>query len=455
MHATLNCQDIGRHITEALQKGATTRQVVVGAGALDAIVDCFYDCFGRVPAVVVADENTYQAAGERVAHQFSTATHQNVKPFVFDDANLYAEYAHMERLREFLAQSNAVAIAVGSGTINDLVKLASGECGRPYMSVGTAASMDGYTSFGASVMRNGHKQTLPCPAPLAVVIDLDVIAAAPPRLNAAGYADLLAKVPAGADWLIADALRIEPINLHAWSLVQDRLREWISDPEGVRRGDRRALVGLMEGLIMTGLAMQYCGTTRPASGAEHQFSHLWDMQHHTHDGSVPLHGEKVGIGSIAVAAVYERVLQQDAETINLDADTIRRSWPTWDDIEADTRRSYSDPLLAEEIVGQQRAKYIDFDELRARRTRLRECWEDLRTKLQQHLLTADQTRELLQKVGAPYHPEQIGISRERLHESYRLAQQIRSRYTVLDLVFQTGWWGDCVDGLFGAGSFCK
>src|SRR4029077_17844815 len=106
---------------------------------------------------------------------------------------------------------DAIPIAVGSGTINDLTKLAAHHAGRSYLCVATAASMDGYTAFGASITYQGSKQTFDCPAPAAVIADLDIICAAPGDMNAWGYADLLAKVTAGADWLLADALGIEPI----------------------------------------------------------------------------------------------------------------------------------------------------------------------------------------------------------------------------------------------------
>src|SRR5205823_5255621 len=99
-----------------------------------------------------------------------------------------------------------------SGSINDLTKLASHQLNRPYMCVATAASMDGYAAFGASITRNGIKDTFACPAPRMVLADLEILSAAPPELNAAGYADLLAKVTAGADWILADAVGAERID---------------------------------------------------------------------------------------------------------------------------------------------------------------------------------------------------------------------------------------------------
>jgi len=451
MNATTLGQQINQRVNDALWDGAMTRRVVVGTNVLETVGDCFRQCFGEATPLVVADRNTFEAAGRRVQQQLAAFSPRSLAPLLFEEQNLCAEYRHVERLKDALAESGAVAISVGAGTINDLAKRASAECQQSYMSVATAASMDGYTSFGASVMCDGHKQTLPCAAPRVVVVDFDVLAAAPPRLNAAGYADLLAKVPAGADWLLADALGIEPIDGRAWSLVQSRLQRWLHNPSAVRRGDRAALAGLIEGLLMTGLAMQRTGTTRPASGAEHQFSHLWDMQHHTHRGAAPMHGEKVGLGSIASSAVYERVLCQESDAICSDLEQVRHRWPTWEALEAATRASFDDPRLADQIVEQQRQKYVGVDELSDRLARLKSCWGDLRQRLGEQLLPAEQVCHILEAAGAPHRPEDIGISRERLRESYNVAQQIRTRYTVLDFVLQTGWWDDCVESLFQPG----
>src|SRR5215211_7821812 len=206
------------------------------------------------------------------------------------------------------------------------------EAGRPYLGVATAASMDGYTAFGAAITRAGYKQTMTCPAPRALVADLEVLASAPAEMTAAGYGDLLGKVTAGADWLVADALGIEPVDPKVWDLVQGPLREAIGRPDDLAAGDRGALERLVEGLVMSGLAMQAHASSRPASGAEHQFSHLWEMEGLGHDRRPPLsHGFKVGLGSIAIAALYERILERDLTALDIEA--LRSAWRTPEEVE--------------------------------------------------------------------------------------------------------------------------
>src|SRR4029079_10015041 len=123
-------------------------------------------------------------------------------PIVFPGAPaLYADFENVLTLEQRLRGLDAIPVVVGSGTLNDLTKLAAHRVGRPYMCIGTAASMDGYTAFGASITHNGSNNTCGCAAPMVVVADLNGIGAAPKPMNAWGYADLLAKVTAGADWI--------------------------------------------------------------------------------------------------------------------------------------------------------------------------------------------------------------------------------------------------------------
>src|SRR5204862_6337335 len=130
--------------------------------------------------------------------------------------------------------------------------------------VATAAWMDGYTAYGASITAKGSKQTFDRPAPQAVLADLEVIAAAPAGMNAAGYADLVVKVPAGADWIVADALGVEAIQPAVWDTVQKRLHAWVESPERIAGNEPGVVRQLVDGLMMTGFAMLAARSSRPA-----------------------------------------------------------------------------------------------------------------------------------------------------------------------------------------------
>ena len=445
-----------QRIEAALREATDTRIVNIGDSALASVPDIFLECFGDSPAFVVADGNTFRVAGGEIQRRLEGAGHTMMEPYVFPaEPPLYAEYSNVEKLRDSLREHNAIPVAVGSGTINDIVKRSAHECERPYMCVATAASMDGYTAFGASIEKDGLKQTLSCPAPGAVVADLEVIVHAPEDMTASGYADLLGKVTSGADWLIADALDIEEIDPVGWSLVQDHLRGWTDSPAGLRTGERRSTENLMEGLILSGLGMQSYQSSRTASGAEHQFSHMWEMEGlghgEGHEGTPLSHGFKVGVATVAIAALYELILKRDLG--NLDTEKLRDSWPTREAMESSVRGQLASQDLERGAVEQTLAKYINAAELAQRLDLLREVWPGLREEVRVQLMPAEQIREMLQAAGCPTGPVEIGLRWEDFEATYSRARTIRKRYTILDLAFEAGILEECVDELFAPDGF--
>ncbi|MGA2865743.1 MAG: sn-glycerol-1-phosphate dehydrogenase [Verrucomicrobiota bacterium] len=442
--------DLRSHVDRALAATGETRCLALDCGVLGTTPEVFGREFGDKPALLVADRNTFAAAGRAVREAFAGAGRALAEPFIYSDPQLYAEHRFVVALEEVLrARPQAIPVAVGSGTINDLTKLAAHRAGRRYLAVATAASMDGYTAFGASITYQGSKQTFPCPAPSAVVADLEVIRAAPAELNAAGYADLMAKTVAGADWLLADAVGTEPINEGAWEIVQGRLREVLAKPAGVRTGDLDALRRLTQGLMLGGLAMVWARSSRAASGAEHLFSHLWDMQHHTHAGKTPWHGFKVGIGTLAVTALYEYLLS--LPLAELDLDRCCAQWPDEAAREKQVLDLFEEGEARNVALAESRAKAIDRAALRRQLERLRGLWPRLSERLREQLLPFAKLRAMLQAAGAPVEPEQIGISRPRLRQTFWQACLLRRRFTVLDLAARTGTLERGLERLFGPG----
>jgi glycerol-1-phosphate dehydrogenase [NAD(P)+] len=440
-----------RRIQEALREATDTEQVVIGEDVLDAVAEVFERGPEDSAAVVIADEHTLAVAGDAVGRALEASGREVLAPFVFaGEPVLHADYANIETLTRSLREHRAVPVAVGSGTINDIVKRAAHECERPYLTVATAASMDGYTSFGASITKDGFKQTLECAAPRALVADLAVLTKAPGRMTSSGYGDLLAKITAGADWIVADALEVEPIRPKEWSLVQEPLREATGRPAELHAGDPRAMEGLIEGLVMSGLAMQGASSSRPASGAEHQFSHLWEMEGlgaHPEHGEPPLsHGHKVAVGTVSIAALYERLLARDFAS--LDTDAVVRAWPSREEVERRVRDAFAGGPVEDAAVAESRAKYVDAEALARRLDLLRERWPDLRDRLRQQLIPADQVRAQLTDAECPTTPVEIGLDVERFRATYDRARMIRRRYTVLDLANETGVLDECVEELF-------
>jgi len=433
-------------IEHALKSARETRLLYIGTDCLNRIPTLFMEQFPAKKAMIVADNNTFDVAGRAISDNLQSAGIRQETPLIFDDPDFYAEYKHVERLENTLAQSDAIPVAVGSGTINDLTKLAAFHTRRQYFCVATAASMDGYTAYGASITYRGNKQTFTCPAPQAVLADVDLIRHAPPELTASGYADLFAKIPAGADWILSDALGIEAIEPIAWSIVQDGLHEALAFPEGASKGAVEAITPLIEGLMLSGFAMQWSRTSRPASGAEHQFSHLWDMEHHTCHGKIPAHGFKVGIATLYLSALYEQLIRHPIE--QLDVGDCCAKWPTWEQQEAQAKAMFSNTDFLPTVLTEMRAKYVTTAELERQLNTLIQRWPVIRERLERQVLPFNEVKRRLRLVGAPVEPEAIGLDRSRFRHSFLRAQHLRRRFTILDIAVRTACLDQWLDVIF-------
>jgi glycerol-1-phosphate dehydrogenase [NAD(P)+] len=434
-------------LKRALELARDTRYIAVEEDTRHQTARIFREQFGTKSAIIIADENTYAAAGSDVEKSFARDGQGKPQRFIFGP-HIYADEDCVNELFDVLRATDSIPVAVGSGTINDLTKLSAHLNNRPYMVVGTAASMDGYSAFGASITKAGSKDTVDCPGPKVVLADLEVIAKAPKVMNAWGYADLLAKVVAGADWILADAAGAEAIIPTAWELVQSPLRSWVGSPDAVAAREVGALSHLVHGLLMSGLAMQATLSSRPASGAEHQFSHLWDMQHHTFNGVTPSHGFKVGIGVLASLALQEYLMAIDMR--NFDIEAAVNAWPSLEDIEKTIRTLFDTEALQKRAIDETKGKYVSKDVLRTQLNSVQNNWSDLQTKIRAQVYPFAEVRDMLRRAGCPFDPAQIGISRACLRLSYQQCCFLRRRFTVLDLVFRLGVFDAAMDHLFGS-----
>jgi glycerol-1-phosphate dehydrogenase [NAD(P)+] len=429
-------------VERALATATDTRHLTLDAGAVQLAGSAFQAAFGERPAVVVADPTTWSVAGQRVEQALRRAG-LATRPPIVRSAPLHADFDRVPELQAAIEQADATPVALGSGTINDLTKLAAHRVGRPYMVVATAASMDGYAAFGASITRDGFKQTMACAAPAAIVADLGIIAQAPTSLTAAGYGDLLGKVTAGADWIVADALGVEPIDQNAWEMVQGPLAAALGAPERLAAHDVAATEQFFLGLVISGLAMQATQSSRPASGAEHLISHLWEMTGLAEGPNPPSHGTKVGIGTVLVTMLYERLLAHDLTTIAVEACVA--VLPTAEAVERQVRSVLPAGEVADRAVVESLAKHPTAEQLRARLELVRERWPNVRPRLQAQLLPPAELRRRLRALGAASLPAEIGVTPARLRSDLLAARTIRRRYTMLDLAAEVGLLERCVD----------
>lgn len=420
----------------AVARSDTVADLVISPGALERCGEIFLRNFSGRTACIIADELGWSAAGPVVEARLQAAGVVTRRHVIPAQPRPKPTVALANSFRDVLATDLCVPVVVGSGVINDLVKHAAFDLDRRYLCVATAASMDGYTSAGSPLSDNGFKMTIPCRPPLAVIGDLDVIADAPSEMMGWGYGDLAGKVPAGADWILADALGVEPIDATSWQMVQSDLRDWLFGVEKIAVGDRKAIEGLFAGLALVGLAMEAHGSSRPASGADHQIAHLWEMDDLMHQGERVSHGACVSIGCLAVLQLYDWLLQQDFEV--LDVDRVLADAPSLEAKSVAITQAFPQADIASRALAETTAKHLSPVAHRERLELLKQVWPDLKAKLSDQLLCPNDMAKLLAIAGAPVKAADIGVSIDYLHRTTLAAKFLRSRYTVLDLLDETG-----------------
>jgi glycerol-1-phosphate dehydrogenase [NAD(P)+] len=422
-----------------------TQYCHIGDGVLEKVSQLFQSEWGGVyRPLIVADGNTWQVAGPFLQERFERAASDNPEknlwpgtPYLFPATPmLYGDERSIAEVRRLLDGNDLLAVALGSGTINDIVKRASYECGKPYIVVATAPSVDGYTSFGAAVSIGGFKQTLPCFAPFAVFAERDILCGAPLPMLSAGYGDLAAKVPAGADWLIADALGIHPVQPDIWNMIQPPLKSVLSRPSELSARNKEVVGEVFSGLVQTGFAMQKMHDSRPASGAEHLISHVWEMEHLCKDGVPVSHGFKVALGTLISTAMMDELCNFTSEQL---AQSCRHAVPvSWDERAAQIQAWVGDRPSYHQILEVSRSKFLEGESLEERRRLIIHEWETIRTKIQRQIIPFADLKKMFALAGCPTEPSHIDVTKELFQRGVVVSQMIRSRYTILDLLYETG-----------------
>ena len=250
---------------------------------------------------------------------------------------------------------------------------------------------------------------------------------------------------------LADALGEETLNPGPFALVQDNLDTWLGDPAGVRNSRREALDGLMRGLVMSGLAMQANGNSRPASGSDHQFAHLWEMEDMAVAGVPVSHGACVGIGCLSMLAAYEWLLRQDISKIDPARCAARA--PSSDTLRAEVAASFPLSFMAANAEVETLAKAYRRDAVERRLRALQAAWPRLAADLRGRLPRAAEMRRKLAAAGAPSTSAAIGVPPAKHARDHGRARMIRRRFTALDLLHDLGWLDTAVGELFGKEGF--
>lgn len=418
---------------------APIRKVIIERGALRELAPYALER-GYRELLLVADRRTLEAAGRELL-QLCEAAQLRASLCVLEDDE-HGEIAADERvivqLLLHVTPSTEAIVAVGAGTIHDAARFVAHRTGRAWLSVPTAPSVDGFASTGAPLIVGGFKQTVPACAPEAIFADAAVLVRAPQAMIAAGFGDMLGKYTSLADWQLGRILFGEPYCELAADITRQGLALCVDHAEDIAAGTEKGVRKLMEGLTLSGISMLLAGNSRPASGGEHHLSHFWEMRFIQERRRALLHGAKVGVAAVRMAALYESAaaLTREAAAQAIAARQARGDAPAVARMRAQIAAGYgslAEQVLRENGLGPASADGSAAEALhRDLPRRIVERWDDIRSVCR----SVPSPRELaasLRRAGGLTTVEELGVERELLDESMRYAMYVRNRYTILRL----------------------
>ena len=386
-------------------------RVEIGAGLLARVGELLMD-FPR-DLLVVADEHTLAASAGILDVLQGSGFSCEVK--CYKDMRT-ADAREVAEVRALAAERGGV-LSVGSGSLNDICRLASFEAGVPFAIFATAPSMDGFASNAAPITYNNFKRTVLCHAPTVIIGDTDVLARAPAHLKAAGFGDMIAKYVAVADWRIAQLTVGEYYCEGVAALTRAGLHKVMTLADRVQLECPIAAAALMEGLVLTGLAMTLTNLTRPASGAEHVLSHFWEIKKLEAGKLSDFHGKKVGVATLLIAQLYHETAAKTWQFHQDNTDWHAVLTAYGENFAADIRALNNPPPTA-----------------RINPATLAAQWPQLCTILQEELPAHEKLLALMQRAGAATTTAEIDIDPPLTEAALQYHSYMRERINLSRLL---------------------
>jgi glycerol-1-phosphate dehydrogenase [NAD(P)+] len=378
-----------------------------------------------------------------------------------EHGKVYADERNVARVAEAL-RPGVAAVALGSGTITDIVKHGSyrwtlehpNEQAGPLVVVPTAASVAAYAINLAVILADGVKRTWPSRWPTAVVADIDALRAAPHKLTAAGFADIIPpRFVAVSDWYLSDSLAMsEGFPPALVAALEDCDRLLGPGAAAVGRASEESLAHLMGAIVLVGVLVGPTGQSTLLSGWEHVVSHVLDMTAAHQGRAVALHGAQVGVASLLSALAYARMF----ERLRSEPVDLARCFPRPEAMRAAIKAAFAPVDPSGRMAAECWRDYaIKLERWRGRREQVGAWlrgWPDSEAAraLRAYTATPQQVAAALRDARAPMLPEQLDppISTEQLRFALLHAHLIRRRFTIGDLLFFLGWLdGDFIDSL--------
>ena len=404
------------------------QDILIEKGALRRLPELLKGYRAQKP-FLLADKNTYEAAGQKV-RDILTAEAFPLSSYVFADSPEPDESAVGSCVMHFDVTCDII-LAVGSGVLNDLGKLLSHISGKPYIIIATAPSMDGYASATSSMAMDGLKVSLPTVCPKAILGDTDILRQAPRRMLLAGLGDMLAKYISICEWRLSHIITGEYYCETIAGLVRKALAKCVQSADGLLGRDERAVAAVFEGLITGGLAMGYAGISRPASGVEHYFSHIWDMRGLEFHTSTDLHGIQCAVATLIAARLYEQLplIPLNREAALLHAASF--DYEAWSLRLREFLGKGADAMIALE---QREHKYDPA--LHAKRLAIiLDRWDEILSVIREEIPPSSTLEQLLTSLKAPKTAAELKVDPATLPMTFAATRDIRDKYVLSRLAW--------------------
>ena len=405
---------------------------IVGKGAIREIASLVAR-YGATKPYLIADRNTYQAAGKQVCKVLD-AHNIPYSLYVFSQETIHPNEEAVGSAAMHYDVSCDMVIGIGSGVINDIGKLISKLTKTPYIIVATAPSMDGYASATSSMDVDGLKTSVPSRCANVIVGDLDVLRQAPVQMLVSGLGDMLAKYVSICEWRIAHLITGEYYCPTVAEYIRKALKKCVDHAEGLLNREEEAVHAVFEGLIIGGVAMNYAGLSRPASGVEHYFSHVWDMRALEFGMPASTHGIQCALGTLYALRIYEQVKKYTPDVALAEQKVSAFDHPSYNQFLKDFLGRSAESMLALE---EKEGKY-DPVKHHSRITYIAEHWQELVQIMEQELPAAAELERLLKAIGAPCSVEEIGLSADILRPTFEATKDIRDKYVLSRLCWDLG-----------------
>ena len=417
------------------------KYIKTGRGILGCVPEML-NALGAKKPFVLCDLNTYEAAGRQVCAVLENASVPYTLYVIPKNWPKPDEWSIGNILMHF-DMSCDLLLAVGSGVLNDCCKEVAYKTGRLNAVVGTAPSMDGFASATASNELDGVKVTIPNQCPQGILLDADIMAQAPMRMLQAGFGDMLAKYIAICEWRISHIVTGEYYCPEIAELVREALRRIMAQREGLKRRDPEAVLAVADGLVLGGLAMAFAGISRPASGLEHYFSHMWEMMALQRHEPYDLHGIQVGVGTRYSAWLYDKL-----RNLKPDAGRMHAHAAAFDEVkwQAQIREIFGG--AAEEILAvEQRVQKNDPVKLQERIERILTHWDEIEQIISEEVPSFEQIEDMMREMDMPMCAADLRLSPMDVKNAYLGARDIRDKYIAASLLWDLGLEQEIADAL--------